>query len=215
MNDIIEFLLIIFSAYIIYRLVFYVTKRSFAMAKISKLKKECGAKIFYTRLPFLSYFKLSSKPDMVLEIGDTAYLVRFINGKGNLKFLHFASPKYFVTFSKMRISISSLFKIGGRYKNASASSTSAQSVKILPELKIPEKYTEDRDRDIQKAVPVLILSPVPNEVTFVSEARTSIKIAFVGDDVYGQKIFTPSTFVTYADRARREQMRLNGEYIWK
>ena len=203
MQDIFRFIIFCVSAYLIYLLFFYLSKRIRAVYKIASLKKTNGAEIRYTRMPFASYFSLSKKPDVIVDIGNTIYLIRLINGKGGLKFLHFASSEYFVTFSKIRISVSGLFRFGGRNKAVSSGSTSRHSVKILPKLEIPEEYKSPYYS--KKVVPVLIFTPVPNEVTYVTETKTRIKPAFDGDLMYGQMIFTPSTFVSYADRMEREE----------
>ncbi len=213
MQDLFRFIILIVSLYLIYLFFFYFLKRIGAIYKIASLKKTNDAKIRYTRMPFASYFRLSAKPDIVVAIGNTTYLIRLINGKGGLKFLHFASPEYFVTFSKIRISVSGLFKFGRRSKAVSSESTSRHSVKILPKLQLPEEYTKPSLE--RKLVPVLIFTPVPNEITYVTETKTRIKPAFDGDLMYGQMIFTPSTFISYADRKEREEKyRKEEELSW-
>ena len=67
---------------------------------------------------------------------------------------------------------------------------------------VPEEYA----RDTRKLVPVLIFSPAPNEVSYVTETKNSIRVAFSGDRVYGARIFTASTFLTIADREYRESL---------
>ena len=215
MQDLIRFTITILCIYLTYLIVFYTVKRTRAIIRLSQLKKECDAKITYLCMPYLSYFKLSSKPDVTVEIGNRVYLIRFINGKGSLRFLHFASKKYFVTFSRIRISVSGLLRFGGRQRAAVSQNTSRHSVKILPELEIPEEYRQASGFDSRQIIPVLIFTPAPNEVTYVTETKTSIKAAFEGDDVYGQLIFTPTAFVTYADRVFREEKRQKEEaFLW-
>ena len=214
MQDLFRFIIFIVSVYLVYLCIFFFTKRVRAVIKISSLRKTNNAKITYTRMPFSSYFKLSKKPDIIVEIGGVTYLIRLINGKGGLKFLHFASPEYFVTFSKIRISVSGLFGLARRNRVANSVSTSRHSVKILPPLEIPEEYTQPDYQN--KTVPVLIFTPTPNEITYVTESKTKIKPAFEGDLMYGQMIFTPSTFVSYADRAEREERyKKEEEFLWK
>ena len=213
MQDIFRFIIFLVSAYLIFLFVFYFTKRIRAIYKIASLKKTNGARISYTRVPFASYFRLSEKPDIIVEIGEKIYLIRLINGKGGLKYLHFASDEYFVTFSKIRISVSGLFRFGGRNKAVSSGSTSRHSVKILPKLEIPEKYSSSYYE--KEVIPVLIFTPAPNEITYVTESKTRIKPAFDGDLMYGQMIFTPSTFVSYADGMEREEKyRKEEELSW-
>ena len=40
-------------------------------------------------------------------------------------------------------------------------------------------------------------------MSYVTEGKTSIKVAFTGDEVYGRKIFTASTFEIFVDREAR------------
>ena len=62
---------------------------------------------------------------------------------------------------------------------------------------------------------MLIFTPAPNEVTYVTETKTRIKSAFDGDLMYGQMIFTSTTFVSYADRMEREEKyRKEEEFSW-
>ena len=216
MQDLFRFIITVFVIYVTYVILFYALKRTLAIKKISELKKLADAKITYLRFPFLSFFKLSAKPDAIIEIGEKIYLVRLINGKGPARFLHFASREFFVTYSKISFSVGALLRLTARGKGVSSQSTSRQSVKILPSLEVPSQYTEISAEKGKELVPVLMFSPVPNEITFVSETRTTIKLAFEGDDMYGQKIFTPSAFVTYTDRVyREEKRRAEDEFIWR
>jgi hypothetical protein len=48
-----------------------------------------------------------------------------------------------------------------------------------------------------------LLDPEPCEVTYVTEAKNSIRAAYTGDEVYGRMIFTPESFYIYADRRSR------------
>jgi hypothetical protein len=62
-------------------------------------------------------------------------------------------------------------------------------------------------------VSVLILNPSPSVLSYVSDEKTSIKIAFTGDEMYGIKVFTGSTFLRYIDRMKREEERLERERL--
>lgn len=209
MTKILEFLLILFVCYLLYFLGYYLYKRSYAIRKISSLKAISDAKIEKIRSPLASYFKLSDKPDITVEIGNRIYLIRFLNGKNSRRFMHFASKEYFVTYSKMRFSIGNFVNLRGRRATVARApgflTTGSHSVKILPKLTISDKYLSASDIYGKKLVPVLILNPAPNEISYVTETKTSIKVAFTGDEIYGQKIFTATSFVTYAERVCREE----------
>ncbi len=208
MAEIVRYIILIILAVFAYRIIYRVIKRLKAVKEISSLKKICGARVRFTHCPMRSYFKPSKTPDAIVEVGDSVYLIRLISGGGSLHFIHFASPEYFVTYTKFRLSLGSLFSKGSRrsYVKASGSvNTSMQKVRIMPKLEIPEEYKIKSEYDTRKIVSVIVLSPEPAEVTFVTEKRNAIKAAFTGDEVYGQKIFTPATFAIYADRQKRQE----------
>ncbi len=203
----IEALLLILAVYAVYRIVFYTSKRISAIFTIARLKKECGAKIRYTRPHIASFFRLTKNPDLTVEIFDTVYIVRFINGISRFKYLHFASPEFFITYSKALFTLSGFFRLRGRYRiteNAGYSTTSRRSVKILPKLEIPKEVTDLCENEDKKAVPVLIFSPAPREISYVAEKKTSVKYAYFGDKMFDAMLFSPSSFVTYADRVKRQ-----------
>ena len=187
--------------------VYYAYKRISAMKKIYGLIDASGAKITKTRSAFASFFKLSDKPDLIIDIGRRVYFVRLLNGRGSRRFMHFASDEFFVTYSKMRFSFGNLTHFRTRRsvtRSTGFLTTGAHSVKILPKLKIPDEYIYQRDLYDKILEPVLILNPAPNEVSYVTKSKTSIKVAFTGDEVHGQKIFTASSFASFAERVCRE-----------
>ncbi len=198
---ILELLIFVSAAVILFKLLSYFTKRIRAIVKICGLKKECGAEVRLMRSPLAILLHSSPLPDIAVSIGEQVYLLRLINGRGGAKHLHFASRRYYVTFSEMKITLGALLNVGKKYKvtkGAGYQTTSSHSVKILGELAVPDEFKG------KTVTPVLLLSPAPAEVTYVTEERTSIKAAFEGDDVYGQRIFTASTFFNHADRVKRE-----------
>ncbi len=207
MDKIIEITAVALLLFLVYVLCRYIWKRAAAIRKIKKLTEISEAKVKIVRSPFASYFTLSDKADLIVEIGRRIYFVRFLNGKGAHRFMHFASPSFFVTYSKMRFSVGNLTHLRGRRavtKSPGFLTTGAHSVKILPTLTIPDEYIRQRDIYYKSLEPVLILNPAPNEVSYVTDTKTSIKLAFTGDALYGQKVFTASSFVSYAERIARE-----------
>ena len=207
MTDILEILLPILSALVVYKLFFYISKRSVAIRKLSSLRETCGASVSYTRMPFLSFFKLGDKPDAVIETKDSIYLLRFIDTPGGGKHLHFASERFFVTYTKSPWSLGGLLQLRRRYRVAASNThgtSSSERVRILPPMQIEEKYLSASEIYGKKVVPVLLFNPAPKELSYVTREKTSINVAFTGDEVYGFRVFTVSTFVIYVDRATRE-----------
>ncbi|MBO7303792.1 MAG: hypothetical protein J6V09_01025 [Clostridia bacterium] len=207
MTNILELFLIIAAAVLIYKLVFYVIKRCVAIRKILTLKGTCGAAVSFLRFPFTSFFRLSETPDAVVETDDSVYLVRFIDTPSGGKHLHFASESFFVTYTSTHWSLGGLLHMRRRYRAVAAgshSTSAAQRVRILPQLKIPEVHSRKKEIYAKKLVPVLLFNPAPKELSYVTKEKTSIKVAFTGDEVYGQKVFTATTFAIHVDRATRE-----------
>ena len=203
MVDIIN--LILFVVLLVYtcRLVMWISKRVLLISKLKSLKKECGATVKFLRLPFLPTSLMSEAPDATVEINDTVYLIKFYSG-GSMKYVHFASPKYSVRFAKMK---AGRFVVNTKWRSGAFSAVSnafnvGAKVFIMPDFPIPENIkAEGYGKKIEK---VLIFNPAPFEVSYVSEEKTTIKLAFTGDEFYGVKIFTASSFAAYADRETRK-----------
>lgn len=198
--------LYIIAIYLFYRvfcLLKFTFKRIAAVRKLRKLDGYGGIRVKFPRKPFAHFFKMSKKPDAVFEIGDTVYLARFYNGRGGKAQVHFANEEYSAVFSVLLIR--SFFSLSFKVrKGAHAHSTSGVNVKvkILPKLEIPEEY-ENFELIGKKTVPVLIFNPAPSSVSYVADEKTSIKLAFTGDEFRGIKIFTASSFANFLERETR------------
>ena len=203
MVDIINLILFIILLVVIFRLTAWVSKRILLIRKLTSLKKECNATVRFTRFPFLPTSLMSEKPDVTVEINDTVYLIKLYSG-GAMKYVHFASPKYSVRFSKMRAGrfvINTKWRAGA-FSAVNSSFNVGAKVFIMPDFPIPDAEKEGRfGKTFEK---VLIFNPAPFEVSYVTEEKNTIKLAFTGDDFYGIKIFTASSFVSYADRETRK-----------
>ena len=206
MTDIINLILVVIGVSVVYRLVSWTWRRASFCIKLAGLKKMCDARITYQRFPFLPTFMAGEKADIIVEILDTVYLIRLYSGGGITKFVHFASPKYSVRYSRVR---TGKFVINGRIRSrfitfADSAFNVGTKVIILPDFPIPND-----DRFYGKKVErVILFNPAPNEVSFVTEEKTSIRTAFEGDDMYGIKVFTGSSFIAHADRETRKNDEL-------
>ncbi len=203
----IETIIFIIIAVILFKIAHLTSKRIKGVYIILRLKKECEAKIRFYRFPLSSFFRLTKKPDLSVELGNRLYLIRFINGKSRFKYLHFASEEFFVTYSKAIFTLGGFLHIRGRYRiteNAGFSTTSRRSVKILPKLEVPQEIKYLCESKEKSVIPVLIFSPAPREISYIAEKKTSVKSAYFGDRMFGAMLFSPNSFVTYADRVKRE-----------
>ena len=205
MTDILRFIIIIFAIYFLITLIYLFKERYSAVRKIKSLKQICGANIRVQNIPLGSYIKPSATPEAVVEIGSKVYLIRFLNGRSGNSFVHFASERFAVVYSKTHFSIGSLFARGAKLGYARGQGyvdTSRQKVYIIPKMRIPGKYKRAMTRGRREVIEVLLLSPQPCEVTYVTETKTSIKAAFTGDEVYGRCLLTVyEGRVVYSDLA--------------
>ena len=209
-----ELILLILIAVVIYKFLYALMKRTACVMRINSLRRECGATVKYLRSPYLSFFKSSAKPDVVITVGDTVYLVRFISGIGGFKRLHFASEEFYVIYQTARIHAGGwIHKRPFRraQENHGYRLAYGAKVRIMPPLEIPEEYKIRNEYDTREIIPTLLFNPAPCEVSYVTPEKTSIRVAFTGDKVFGASIFTGSTLVSYADRHKRERERKKAE----
>ena len=206
MGEIVLFIVIVLAVIQIYRILRSLVKRIFLIKKLGELKKTEGVTVKYRAFPLLSLLKLSAKPEVVVETKGTVFLIRLFGASSNHRRVHFANPEFTVTIKgKRRDSGARVVGTRGRryvVKVHDYSSPKSGKVRILPKLRIPDEYELSR----KKIVPVLIFNPAPHDVTYVTPEKNKVVAAFTGDTVYTEKIYTASTFVTFADRYAREEL---------
>lgn len=203
--DFVNIIIFLLIAVPIYKISILVYIRTRDYLKLSKLKGECNAKINYTRPPIFSLIKASSLPDLVIETDAEIYAVRFLSSGGRHRFMHLARRDFLVTYRRSYFALLEMFSFR-RYKfkvTGSGSETASQRVKILPRLAVPKEISERAELLSKPLVKVIILSPEPLEFTYVTKEKTSIKLAFSGDEVDGYKVFNAKNFLAYADRQTR------------
>ena len=198
------FLIILALVYLIGKAIF-LAKRIKAHLRFKALAKTGKFKLKFTRSFIASLFKISHAPDLVAEIGDKIYLLRYYNGKGGRYQVHFANEEYSVRFRILLIR--NLFAVGGRLLSGHArvsesTTTINRRVIIVPKLEIPEEYRDAEDFG-KKIVPILVFNPAPASLTYVSDEKTSIKLAFTGDSFRGVKIFTGTSAANFLEREER------------
>ena len=194
MTRIIEFLLVLAIAVFIIGVGTQIYKRIYLIRATKRISKLDGVSLEWCENPFLSLIKISHTPDLIVKIYDDTYLVRVYNGVGSGNAVHFATEKFTVCYTGIKTAVyvprrGRLFSLRGFNVGA--------SVKVLPPIETPlglsaGEYTE-----------VILFNPAPTEVSYVVKEKTSIKVAFTGDEVFGRKIFTTSTFEIFVDREAR------------
>ena len=199
MIDIINLILFIVPVIAALRITYWLSKRLKLITRLYSLKRECGASVKFTRFPLLPTICISSQPDAIVEIGNTVYLIRLYSGGGAFSSVHFINEKYSAVYIQVKGATRARRAMVYR-SSLTGGINIGTKVHILPEFKVPENIRKRRKINIVK---VLLLNPAPSAMTYVTEEKTSIRIAFTGDEFYGMKVFTASTFVRYADRESR------------
>ncbi len=200
MTAIIDAILTIIAIYLGIKLTFFITKRTIMLLRIFALKRECGAKISLHSFPYRPMWLTPKRADITVEILDTVYHIRLYSGGGLAKNVHFASKDYSCVYTQIKGGMKAYRKAAGQNTPALTSGLNISSrVLVLPPLEIPEADIRG-PKHIER---VLLMTPAPASVSYVTEAKTSVQIAFTGDEVYGMKVFTASTFFRYADRQSR------------
>jgi hypothetical protein len=139
--------------------------------------------------------------------------LRYYNGKGRRYQVHFANEEYSVRFQILLIR--SLFASGGRLLSghsrvAESTTTVRRKLIIVPKLQVPDEY-KNAEALGKKIVPILVFNPAPSNLTYVSDEKTSIKLAFTGDSFRGIKIFTGTSAANFLER---EAMFPEGDNIF-
>ncbi len=198
MNDILLLILWLLALAVLFKLGLWIYKRVFLLVKLYSLKKECGAKITLHTFPLLPALCKRSRPDITVEILDTVYYIRLYSGVNSSKTVHFANERFSVIFSKLHIMMRASGRAAARRAGPTltASFNTGGRVRVMKPLEIPKTP--------KRAVKVMMFSPAPNEVSYVTDEKTSIRLAFTGDELYGYKVFTASTFAIYAEREARQ-----------
>lgn len=198
MNGFFGFIIALFLIFFLYKIIKNLWARMALIIKLGSLGRDSDAKVRYLRFPLLSFFRLSPKPDISVEIRDTVYLIRTIGAGGKSKSFHFASPNFTVTYTPFSFLLTGRRRSGRGGRALGVSGNPAfPRVRYLPDLIIPDEFLRDSRKTV---VPVLIFNPAPGTLTHVTEEKNRINLAFTGDEFYGYKIFTASTFVAFADR---------------
>ena len=195
MAEIIKLFIIVICVYVVFRTAVFLTKRTVMLIKIYSLKKECNAKISLHRCPFLPFLPRGEKPDITVEILDTVYAIRLYPGISSTRFVHFVDSEYSVVFRRLRAMVMPSRSAAKMAKGIALTYSSGGHVNIMSEMS-----SETGGRKCQR---ILLFSPAPHEVSYVTEEKTTIRLAFTGDTLYGYKVFTPSTLVTFLDREKR------------
>lgn len=203
-----EFIIFIIIASISIKFIIWFSKRTELLLRIYSLKNECDAKITLLSFPYRPMWLAPKGADIRVEILDTVYFIRIYSGGGAAASVHFANEEYSAVFTRLSGAKKSPKGTGSSSLAMSLGINLSARVIHLAPMQIPKN---DATLQGKKTVRVLILNPAPGILSYVTKEKTSIKIAFTGDEMHGMLVFTSSTFTTYADRMKREEERQRAE----
>ena len=199
MVDIINIALLIIGIILVLRLSKWIRKRLRLIARLQTLEREYGGDVKFLRFPLLPTRVGSPKPDVYIRMLDTVYLIRLYSGRGKHHMVHFASEKFSVRYMKMALRMLASPRRPGK-GIAYAESGKAFTVSSRVFVSVPMEAPKELIGDAKRVEKILLFNPAPHAVSYVNDERTGIKLALVGDELYGMKIYTGSSFVAYASK---------------
>lgn len=199
MVDIINIALLIIGLLLLLRLSKWIRKRLRLIARLRALVREYDGQLKFLRFPLLPPRTSSSKPDVYVRILDTVYLIRLYSGRGKHHMVHFVSEKFSVRYMKMALRMLASPRRPGK-GIAYAESGKAFTVSSKVFVSAPMEYDDELIGDAKHVERILLFNPAPHAVSYVNDERTGIKLALTGDELYGMKIYTGSSFVAYAGK---------------
>ena len=203
MVDIINIALLIIGIILILRLSKWIRKRLRLVARLQTLEREYGGEVKFLRFPLLPTRVGSPKPDVYVRILDTVYLIRLYSGRGKHHMVHFVSEKFSVRYMKMALRMIASPRRPGK-GIAYAESGKAFTVSSRVFVSVPMEAPDELIGDAKRVEKILLFNPAPHAVSYVNDERTGIKLALVGDELYGMKIYTGSSFVAYASEQSKK-----------
>ncbi len=197
MTEVFEFILIFLALLIGAVCLLFVFRRVRLAFKVSAIRKLDGVRLKLASPLSLFSLGVSRRPLLHLYVKDSVYDVHLFNGGGRSRFVHIASEKYAVVYSKFGgitpRKASKTFSARPRTVVVMPSGIARAKTRIIPTPKRADGH-----------IPVLLFCPEPSELTYVTPERTSIRVAFTGERVGDWLIFTAGTLFRHVDRSSRD-----------
>ena len=188
----IEFAIIITVLIVIIKIFLFTKRRLSLLISVLKLNKINTVSVQITNFHALLSKRVTKKPFAKVTVGDKTYAVRLFNGKGHSYAAHIVNSSFASVFLKTGGAVKVRTLARRAFAVNEASRVYFPRTIFLPDIS-PDK----------KEIEILIFSPSPRELTYVTAERTSIKAAFTGDELFGFKVFTKTTFANFIDRDSR------------
>ena len=187
-----EFSIIVIAIVVTVKIFLFTKRRLSLLFSILKLKKIDTVQVQITNFAALLSKKVTKIPFAKVHVDEKVYAVRLFNGKGFRHAAHIVNERYASVFMKTGGAI----KVRMFVRRVTAVQEAAR-VYFPRTVFLPDTSNDDGE------IPILLFSPAPRELTYVTEERTSIKAAFTGDEIFGSKVFTKTTFANFIDRDSR------------
>ena len=174
------------------RIAIFEAKRISLLISVLRLRRLDGVEVAICSIFAFLLPMIAATPAFRVKVHSKTYAVRLFSGKGSFHAVHIVNREFAAVFMKS----------GGAVKVRrfvrSMRAVHEDSRVYFPRtviMKPMERYPDE--------IEIMLFSPAPRELTYVSESRTSIKVVFTGDEVYGMRIFTKTTFCNFIDRDTR------------
>ena len=188
----IEFAMIITEIIIVTKIFLFTKRRLSLLISVLKLNKIETVSVKITNPIAVFSKRVTKKPFAKVTVGYKTYAVRLFNGKGHSHAAHIVNSSFASVFLKTGGAV----KVRTLARHAFAVNE-ASRVYFPRTVFLPDTSSDKEENEI------LLFSPSPRELTYVTAERTSIKAAFTGDEVFGFKVFTKTTFANFIDRDSR------------
>ena len=188
----IEFSLIVIAIIVVIKIFLFAKRRLSLLFSILSLRKIDTVEVQIANPIALLSNRVTEKPFAKIKVRDKTYAVRLFNGKGYSHAAHIVNESYASVFMKTGGAI----KVRMFVRRVAAVHEAAR-VYFPRTVFLPETKNDNGE------IPILLFSPAPRELTYVTEERTSIKAAFTGDEIFGFKVYTKTTFKNFIDRDSR------------
>ncbi len=176
----IVFLVILFVLKAIYNRIRATVLRALLYMKLKKICKKRGFEFTAPRFIFASFFRLSTKPDIVIKTPDEDLIVRIITCFARKRTYHFVNHEWFVRVFKY-------FLLSLAFHSGEPLTLSRRVLRLPP---TDEEFLRPDGRKKQE---ILLFSPSPLEITFNTSSNRR-EIASNGTDFEAWLVFNGKGF---------------------
>lgn len=139
----------------------------------------------YPRNLFASFFKYSSKPDIIIKADGIEYILRFITCKARKRTYFFMTSEHYLKCMKLYFAMP--------LARASTDVDMLAAYKYIPPVK--ERYTSDTDGIERRTV--FLFNPAPVDITTVNSSGTGRVVVGNGSVIDGCLAYNGNGFINF------------------